>query len=154
MILTVLCVGTSVVTPLAIPGLGNGVKAATVFLPMLLPVGCLPFVIRSYAITADAILIRRLFWTTRIERAGLQSAEAVPNAMRGSLRTCGNGGGYSITGWYWSKRLGFYRAYVTDLKGTVILRFVRRTVVISPSEPEEFVKDLGLPPQQAHEICA
>jgi hypothetical protein len=33
--------------------------------------------------------------------------------MNKSLRACGNGGGFSFTGWYWSKSLGSYRAFVT-----------------------------------------
>jgi hypothetical protein len=98
--------------------------------------------IRSYAITEDAILIRRLFWTTRLDRAGLKSAEVIPKAMSKSLRTCGNGGGFSFTGWYWSKPLGFYRAFVTDLNRTVVLRFEKRTVVVSPGESEDFVAEL------------
>ncbi len=103
----------------------------------------LPFMIRSYAITENAILIRRLFWTTRLDRAGLKSAEVIPKAMHKSLRTCGNGGGFSFTGWYWSKSLGFYRAFVTDLNRTVVLRFEKRTMVVSPGEPEEFVAELN-----------
>ena len=142
-LLTVLCVGTAVVTPVVIPCLTGVARVATIWLPLLIPAGCLPFVIRSYAITEEAILIRRLWWTTRLERADLTSAEAVADAMRGSIRTCGNGGGYSITGWYWSKRLGFYRAYVTDLKRTVVLRFRKRTVVVSPDDPGDFVRCLS-----------
>jgi hypothetical protein len=84
-----------------------------------------------------------LFWTTRLDRNGLKSAEFVPKAMNKSLRTCGNGGGFSFTGWYWSKSLGFHRAFVTDLNRTVVLRFGTRTVVVSPDDPEDFVRDLG-----------
>lgn len=108
----------------------------------LVVLGCLPFLIRSYVIMEDAILIRRLFWTTRLERAGLKSAEVVPKAMSKSIRTCGNGGAFSFTGWYWSKSLGSYRAFVTDLNRTVVLRFGKRTVVVSPDEPEDFVNEL------------
>ena len=117
------------------------------FAQWLLPVivlGCLPFMIRGYGLTEDAILIRRLFWTTRLDRGGLKSAEVIPKAMNKSMRTCGNGGGFSFTGWYWSKPLGFYRAFVTDLNRTVVLRFEKRTVVVSPDEPEDFVKNLNL----------
>ena len=104
---------------------------------------CLPFMVRGYEITADTILIKRPFWTTRLERAGLKSAEFLPKAMSKCLRTCGNGGGFSFTGWYWSKSLGSFRAFVTDLNRTVVLRFENRTVVVSPDAPEEFVKDLN-----------
>ena len=107
---------------------------------------CLPFVVRSYTITRDALLIRRLLWTTCLPLARLKSAEAVPRAMRGSLRTCGNGGGFSFTGWYWNKSLGHYRAFVTDINRTVVLRFEKRTIVISPAEPEEFVRQLTTQP--------
>ena len=112
-------------------------------LPMLVIAGCLPFAVRGYGLTEDAIWIRRLFWTTRLDRAGLISAEYLPKAMNKSLRTCGNGGAFSFSGWYWSKSLGHYRAFVTDLNRTVVLRFAKRTAIVSPDAPEDFVKDLS-----------
>lgn len=104
---------------------------------------CVPFVVRGYVITEDAILIRRLFWATRLDRAHFSSAEHIPGAMSKCLRVCGNGGGFSFTGWYWSKQLGFYRAFVTDLNRTVVLRFGKKTVVVSPEKPQDFVADLN-----------
>jgi hypothetical protein len=68
----------------------------------------------------------------------------VLKAMKGSLRTCGNGGVFSFTGWYWSQSLGFYRAFVMDLNRTVVLRFGRRTVVVSPDDPAGFVAELNV----------
>lgn len=105
-------------------------------------ISCALFTIRGYAVTPDAILIHRLLWATRLPLDGLQSAKFEPGAMRWSIR-CGNGGAFSITGFYWSKPLGLYRAFVTDLRRTVVLRFARRTVVVSPSSPEEFVQEFG-----------
>jgi hypothetical protein len=104
---------------------------------------CALFAIRGYAVTPDAVLVRRLFWTTRLPRAGLQSATFDPQAMRGSLRTFGNGGFFSITGFYWSKTLRTYRAFVTDPRQAVVLRYERRTVVVSPGDPEAFVRELA-----------
>lgn len=63
--------------------------------------------------------------------------------MRGSLRICGNGGIFSFSGWFWNKRLGAYRALVTDGAKTVVLRFDKRKWVVSPDAPEEFVRELG-----------
>ena len=114
-----------------------------VLLPLLMLPGAALFVIRAYAVEANQLAIQRLLWTTRVPLAGLQSAEAVPNAMRGSLRLCGNGGFFSITGWYRSRALGNYRAFVTDLKRTVVLRFPARAVVISPENPERFVAEIS-----------
>jgi hypothetical protein len=115
-------------------------------LVLALPLSCALFTIRGYTVTPDAILIHRLFWATRLPLVGLQSACFQPRVMRWSIR-CGNGGFYSITGFYWSKFLGLYRAFVTDLRQTVVLRYTRRTVVVSPSSPEEFVHEL-VPAQQ------
>jgi hypothetical protein len=117
--------------------------------PWVLPLfllGCLPFIVRSYEITGAELLIRRLLWTPRLPLAGLKSAEAVPRAMSGSLRICGNGGGFSFTGWFRNQPLGYYRAFVTDLNRTVVLRFEKRTVVVSPAEPADFVRQLATQP--------
>jgi len=140
---TLLCFGIVFGTPL-LPQPKHGGEVGMWFrwLMLLLPAVCALFTIRGFAITPDAILVHRLFWSTRLLREGLQSASYEPNAMRKSIRTCGNGGFYSITGWYWSKSLGAYRAYVTDTRQTVVLRFDRGTVVLSPGEPEEFVRTL------------
>lgn len=142
-LLVVLSIAGVVGLPLV---LGNGPPSMAFLAQWTLPMivlGCLPFMIRGYAITNDAILIRRLFWTTRLDRCGLKSAEVAPKAMSKSLRTCGNGGVFSFTGWYWSKSLGFYRAFVTDLNRTAVLRFGNRTVVFSPDDPAGFVAELN-----------
>ena len=70
----------------------------------------------------------------RCHASGLESAEVEPDAMRGSLRTFGNGGAFSFTGFYYNKRLGSYRAYVTDPRRTVVLRYANRRVVLSPAD--------------------
>jgi len=120
---------------------GSARWIAAWLLPLLLA-GTVPFMIRSYAIRGGDLFIRWLFWTTRVPLAGLKSAEVIPGAMSRSLRICGNGGAFSFAGWFWNKPLGHYRAFVTDLDRTVVLRFAKRTVVVSPTEPEDFVRQL------------
>lgn len=110
---------------------------------VLLLATSIPFTIRGYTLDDHEIGIRRLFWTTRIKRSGLIGAEVVRDAMRGSLRTCGNGGLFSFTGWYWSKKLGAYRSYVTHHRNTVVLRFSNRTIVVSPDDPDRFAEDVN-----------
>ena len=109
---------------------------------LILPAAAL-FIVRSYAIEPNVLAIRRLLWTTRLPLTGLQSAEVSPNVMRGSLRLFGNGGMFSITGLFRNRALGNYRAFVTDLKRTVVLRFPKRTVVVSPENPEQFVAEIS-----------
>jgi hypothetical protein len=140
-LLTVVCVG---VTVGAQPWAARQGHSWLAWLPLALVVGCALFTIRGYTITSDAILVYRLFWATRLPRAGLQSARMDPKALRWSLRTCGNGGFFSITGWYWNKSLGAYRAFVTDPRRAVVLKFARRTLVVSPESPEDFVRELGI----------
>jgi len=113
------------------------------WLPLALVFGCALFTVRGYTITPDAILVRRLFWDTRLPRAGLQAAEFVPGVMCKSIRTWGNGGFFSFTGFYWTRTLRSYRAYVTDLRRTVVLRYERRTIVVSPDRPEDFIREAG-----------
>ncbi len=110
-----------------------------------LVVGCALFTIRGYTVTADTILVHRLFWDTRLPRAGLQSVQADPKAMRWSLRTFGNGGFFSATGFYWNKSLGAYHAFVTDPRRAVVLKYPARTVVLSPEAPDEFAQELSVP---------
>lgn len=111
-------------------------------LPALLPAGAAPFLIRGYILTDDSLLIRRLFWPTTISLAGLRAVRHDPAAMRWSIRTCGNGGLFSITGFYWNKKLGSYRAFVTDPARSVIIRLAKRTLVVSPENPAEFAARL------------
>ena len=111
------------------------------WLLLALVVACALFIVRGYTVTPDAILVHRLLWTTRLPLAGLQSAQFEPNAMRWSIRTFGNGGFFSFSGFYRNKLLGAYRAFVTDRNRTVVLRYSGRTVVVSPSSPEEFAHE-------------
>jgi hypothetical protein len=136
---TLLCFGIAFGTPLLpCPKHGGEIGMWFRWLPLTMVPICALFTIRGYTLVPDAILVHRLLWSTRLPRAGLQSATHDPNAMCKSLRTCGNGGFYSITGWYWSKTLKSYRAYVTDPRLAVVLRYEKRTLVLSPENPEEF----------------
>jgi hypothetical protein len=55
----------------------------------------------------------------------------------------GNGGLFSFTGLFRNRSLGTYRAFLTDLHRTVVLHFSKRTVVLSPSAPDDFVHDVA-----------
>ena len=137
--LTLLCLGIAVVVFRR-----GGPWGWAGWMVLALVAGCALFTIRGYTVRADGILVHRLFWATWLPSAGLQSAQFEPNAMRRSLRIFGNGGFFSYSGLYWNKLLGSYRAFVTDRHQTVVLRYPGRRVVISPSAPEELVRDLSI----------
>jgi hypothetical protein len=111
-------------------------------LPAAVIFGAALFTVRGYVVTPAAILVKRLFWDTPLPRAGLESAVYSPGAVRGSIRTFGNGGFYSFTGWFWNRELGRYRAFLTDHSRVVVLRYPGRTIVVSPGDPEAFVREL------------
>ena len=120
----------------------NSAARWTGFLVASILVGAALFTVRRYTIEPRFLAIQRLLWTTRLPLAGLQSATVMPKAMSRSIRLCGNGGAFSFTGWFRNRDLGVYRAFVTDLNRTVVLKFAKRTVVISPDRPEEFVAEI------------
>ena len=136
---TILCLGVAI----SAIWRSHAVLSWAALVPLAIILGGILFTIRGYTVAPDAILVHRLFWTTRLPLAGLQSAEFEPDAMRRSIRTFGNGGLFSFSGFYRSTALGTYRAFVTDPHRTVVLHFPTRTVVVSPSAPEEFVQDIG-----------
>lgn len=117
----------------------KGVPLALALLPVMLVVGVFPFRIREYEWTGDALRVRRIFWTTRIPAGRVTEARYDPDALRGSVRLFGIGGLFVIDGWFWNRRLGRYRACLTDPERAVVLRFADRIVVISPEDPDAFL---------------
>jgi hypothetical protein len=57
----------------------------------------------------------------------------------------GNGGFFCWTGYFRNRRLGSFRALVTDPARCVVLEFSRFKLVVSPEKPEAFVRALDLP---------
>lgn len=110
--------------------------------PLLVLLGCLPFTVLGYRLESGRLYVQRLLWLTEVSLEGLKSVEVNPAAMKGSLRSFGNGGLFSISGWYYSKALGKYRAWVTDLPRGVVLRFEGRAAVVSPENPEQFAAEV------------
>lgn len=111
-------------------------------LPLLVLAGGALFTIRGYSVRPGRLLVHRLGWSTQLPLHDLQSAQFQSDAMKGSLRVFGNGGLFSFTGLYRNRELGSYRAFVTDLRHTVVLRFPTQCVVVSPSDPEDFVREV------------
>lgn len=113
-----------------------------VVFPLCILFGSMLFIIRGYELTKDAVYVKRLLWRTTVHLSGLTSVEFDPKAMKKSLRLFGNGGLFSICGWFSSRSLGKYRAYATDPAKSVVLRFINRVVVVTPHDPERFVADI------------
>jgi hypothetical protein len=100
------------------------------------------FTVRGYEIASDALLVRRLLWSTGIPLAGLRSIALEPKLPRATVRLWGNGGLFSFSGLFWNRPLGRFRMCATDLSKAVVLRFHDRIWVVTPDRPEEFIQHL------------
>jgi hypothetical protein len=123
-------------TAVSLPGFALGLLWGVVGGSLI--VGAL-FVVRGYALADGRLQVRRSFWSTRIDLAGLISVRREPSATRGSLRLWGHGGLYAITGWYRNRTLGTYRMFATKLENSMVLEWPDRRVVVTPGDPERFV---------------
>ena len=57
--------------------------------------------------------------------------------------TLSNGGFFSFTGYFRNKELGSYRAFMTDRRRALVIRFPASVIVISPERPENFVDTIS-----------
>ncbi len=121
---------------------GFGAFVFAVPLGILLVALC--FLVRGYELDGTGLYVERLLWRTRVDLGGLTRAWHDPSAMRRSVRLFGNGGLFSITGIFQNAALGRYRAFVTDPKRAVVLRYESRVVVVSPADPDALLGHLTL----------
>jgi hypothetical protein len=112
----------------------------TVGLPLGVVLAALPFMVRGYVLTQSDIEIRRLGWNTVLPLAGLSEVKGEPEGLRGSVRLFGNGGLFAISGWFWNRRIGRFRAFATDPQRMVLLRYQDgRKVVVTPHDVQHFI---------------
>lgn len=100
------------------------------------------FAVRGYRVQGRNLWILRPGWKTRIALDGLKSVSFEPNATKGSIRLFGNGGLFAFSGLFRNQQLGRYRAFATNMSGTVIIRLPAHTIVVTPDKPERFVETL------------
>lgn len=112
--------------------------------PIGILLGTLPFLVRGYVLRDDELLIERLGWANHVPLNTVVSVVADADAIRGSIRLCGSGGLFGFFGWFRNGRLGVYRAYGTDPKRCVVLKLTRRTIVITPDDPQRFVAEVEM----------
>jgi Bacterial PH domain len=100
--------------------------------------------VRGYRLDAvqDGLVILRPGRETALPLAGLEAAEARPDAFRGILMKAGSAGFFGYFGWFRSRALGSFRAWVTDPARSVVLRFPGRQIVVSPDDPAAFIAAL------------
>ena len=98
--------------------------------------------IRGFRVEGTRLIVERVGRATVLDLAGLLDATVDRAALRWAWKTCGNDGAGAICGRFYSRRLGSFRAFVTDPANAVLLRWPDHTVVVSPARPAAFVADL------------
>jgi hypothetical protein len=115
-------------------------RMAMVGVPLVVLLGALVFTVRGYVLTESQIEVRRLGWSTTLPYAGLAAVTGEPDGLRGSLRLFGNGGLFAISGWFWNRRIGRFRAYATDPQRAVLLRYRDGSkVLVTPHDVQHFI---------------
>jgi hypothetical protein len=94
--------------------------------------------VHRYRLLGDELLVERAWQTKRFPLAGLIAAESDCEALRGAWKLWGNDGLGAYAGRFRSKKLGNFRAYVSDPNCAVLLRWPDRCLVVSPAQPGEF----------------
>lgn len=107
------------------------------------------YLVCGYEVEPGRLVIRRPSWRTVVPLQNLQEVRVDPQAMRRAWKIAGNSGFFAWVGWFRNKRLGSFRAWVTDQARAVVLVFPDRPRVVSPEKPRAFAEDViraaGLP---------
>jgi len=115
-------------------------RGALVGVPLVVLLATLPFMVRGYVLTERHIEVRRLGWRSLLPLAGLVAVTGEPEGLSGSVRLFGNGGLFGISGWFWNRRIGRFRAYATDPGRVVLLRYRDGSqVVVTPHDVQHFI---------------
>ena len=117
---------------------GGAILRSSFVLPLLILAVSVFFMIRGYVLMEESLIVKRLGWNSRVELSGLRSVEMDSQAMGGSIKIFGTGGLFCFAGKFWNKKLGSYRASATAPKKSVVLKFEKRVIVVTPGNPEEF----------------
>lgn len=104
---------------------------------------CAAGAVRGYRIDGDTLVIERLGFDKRVSLKGLTAARHDKDLIQGSLRV-GNGGLFVFSGYYWSKKLGWFRLHGNDILGrAVLLEIDGKKWMITPEYPNTFVEEIS-----------
>ena len=111
---------------------------------LTLPVAAL-FAPRKYIVTPTHVIIWCFGPNVLIPRDEISLVKQI--SIGGAYRTCGAGGFLGYWGWFWSKSLGKFRAYLTRYDNAVLIQnSMGEKVVVSPDDPDGFVELLNSVP--------
>lgn len=113
---------------------------AALIVPVILMVTVV-FAPLGYTVSEMGIMVNRMGRNICIARSEIAQIELIKRRDVGfAMRICACGGFFGFYGLFWSKRLGRFRAYVTDTRHLVLVTRTDETkVLLSPFPAEVFV---------------
>lgn len=95
----------------------------------------------GFSVGPEGVRIHKPGGTVLLPLGSLRAARrAAPGELCG-LRTFGSGGLFGYFGWFWTRSLGHYRAYITSRHHMVLVQ-AERAYLLSPERPEDFLARL------------
>ena len=98
--------------------------------------------IRGYSITPDTIEINHIGRAKKFKIRDITDIEKVPLGARNGFGLCGIWGIYSFTGIAINSTYGIHKRYLTNRSNAVALKFGKKTVVVSPDDPDRFIQEV------------
>jgi transcriptional regulator with XRE-family HTH domain len=105
---------------------------------MLLYIVNMLTMVNSFTIKGGKLVIQHFLFKKSYDLAALTGIEACPHAMMGSVPLTFPL--VTLSAWYCNALLGTYRAFVTDPAHMVVMRFGKKTIVVSPDDPDAFIE--------------
>lgn len=137
-----LIIGVQLIPAYKIDPLGSGFL--TLFL-MSVYLFCVFFRPMSYKLTADSLIIHRLFNDIVINRKDILIVREVTRAdMRLTIRTFGVGGLFGYFGKFSNATIGRMTLYATRRDKTVLVETSDKKLILTPDNPAEFIYQLEL----------
>ncbi|TRY33888.1 helix-turn-helix domain-containing protein [Aliiglaciecola sp. M165] len=96
----------------------------------------LVFSIQGYSVIDNRLLIHHIGWSSNFDLSSLSSIEVNPYVMMGAIRIFGVSALFVSTGRFRSNVIGKFKAYITNPKNGLVLRFDDEQIVITPDDPE------------------
>lgn len=100
----------------------------------------------GYRVDPARVTVKRPMSDVVIARQAIRGVRLFSDAdSSGMTRTAGNGGLFGYYGGYRSDKLGPHVWYVTDMSKRVVLETADGAVVVSPDDPEKFIRAVRPP---------
>jgi hypothetical protein len=118
----------------------NGSAACTVILlfPIIWALA-LASMVRGFGLTKNQLIVKRPLWNNTFKLdPGAKAYQKKLSSI--TIRTFGNGGAFSGSGYFWNKEIGKFRAFITDPSDGVWIETPEKTLLITPDNPDEFLK--------------